>query len=146
VDAEERSDAIFGAYDGVVSIVGFIFGLVLHHASRGLIATGGLGGAVAATVSMTTGIYEASDGQTREKLHGAAAMGLSTFVGSFLPVLPFFLFARVVALLVSGAACLSVAGWIGFEKRLGLRGYLKAYAVLLSAVGLTLLVVGLVPQ
>jgi VIT1/CCC1 family predicted Fe2+/Mn2+ transporter len=146
VDAEERRDAILGAFDGVVSVVGFLFGLLIHHAPRALVASGGLGGAVAATVSMSWGIYEAQDGPWREKLRNAAAMGVSTFLGSFIPVLPFFLLARTAALLVSAAACLAVAGWIGWEKRRGLRGYLKAYAVLLSAVGLTLLVVGAVPQ
>ena len=146
MDTAEREDAIFGAFDGVVSVVGFLFGLLVHHASRQMVASGGLGGAIAATVSMSWGIYEAQDGLWHEKLRNAVAMGVSTFLGSFVLVLPFFLFARTTALLVSGGACLAVAGWIGWEKRRGLRGFLKAYAVLLSAVGLTLLVVGSVPS
>jgi hypothetical protein len=45
---DQRQEAIFGAWDGVVSIVGFIFALLANHSPESAIAIGGFGGAIAA--------------------------------------------------------------------------------------------------
>ncbi len=91
LNSEERSEAIFGAFDGVVSVIGFVFGLLVHHSLASAIAVGRLGGAIAATISMTTGEYESREGSWKERIGGAGAMRVATFVGSLVPVWSFFI-------------------------------------------------------
>jgi predicted membrane protein (TIGR00267 family) len=128
-----------------VSVVGFIFGLLLHHAPTSAVAIGGLGGAISATVSMTTGELEKSETRWRDRLDVGLAMGASTLVGSMLPVLPFFWFSRTTAVLIAIGLCIVVGTWIGIERRQGLVGFVKTYLILAGAVGLTLAVVSAIP-
>lgn len=146
LNSDERTQAVFGAFDGVVSVIGFVFGLIVHRSSPSAIAVGGLGGAIAATISMTTGEYESRDGQWQARIGGAGAMGVATFVGSLVPVWPFFVFSRNPALWLAIAGSVLVATWIGSEKHKGLLGYAVAYMTLFGAAGLTLVVVNLIPQ
>lgn len=132
-------------YDGVVSIVGFIFGLLLHHSPQSAIAIGGFGGAISATVSMSSGIFECTEGSVRERLGEALIMAGATLTGSLVPVWGFFVFGKTASLIAGAIGCLVVASWIGFEKSKGVAGYVAAYAVLLGAVGLTLSIVSLIP-
>lgn len=146
LNADERSQAIFGAFDGVVSIIGFVFGLLVHGSPSSAIAVGGLGGAIAACISMTAGEYESREGPWRSRIGGASAMGVATLVGSLIPIWPFFVFSRTVSVWVAAVGCVLVAAWIGREKHHGARGYLVAYATLFGAAGLTLLIVNAIPQ
>lgn len=144
MNGERRQEAIFGAFDGVVSVIGFIFGLLVHHASHGAIAIGGLGGAIAAGVSMGTGELEKGDGWIR-RLPIGLTMLVATLVGSLVPVWPFFVFSSGPALAIAAIGCLCVATWIGYQKHKGISGYIVAYTTLLAAAGLTLLIVSLIP-
>lgn len=147
LNPEERTEAIFGAFDGVVSTVGFVFGLLVHHSPSSAIAVGGLGGAIAASISMTTGEYESNDkAASRAKLGGAVAMGVATLVGSLMPVWPFFAFSRNIALAVGSVGCVLIAAWIGHEKRKGFHGYATAFLTLFGAAALALAIVSLIPQ
>jgi VIT1/CCC1 family predicted Fe2+/Mn2+ transporter len=141
-----RSEAILGSFDGTVSIVGFIFGMLAHHASLSLLVAGGIGGTIAATVSMATGDFEENDHLPRkDRFHGAAMMAMGTLMGSLIPIVPFMIFSRHLAIVFAALGCLAVAGWIGWEKHRGWRGYLEAYSTLLGAIGLSLLIVGFLP-
>ena len=142
---EARQEAIFGAYDGIVSITGFIFGLLIHHSPESAIAIGGLGGAIAAGVSMGFGEYEKHDGDWRSSLPVALVMFVASLGGSLVAVWPFFVFSSGVALVVSLTGCLAVATWIGYMKHKSWRGYATAYATFAVAAGITLLVVSLIP-
>lgn len=146
MNREQRQEAIFGAYDGVVSIIGFVFGLILHHASSATIAVGGLGGAIAAGVSMSTGELEKSNAPLRSKLPVGVAMLCATLVGSLIPIVAFFFLPTGPALAVAIVGCLLVATWIGHAKRQGARGYLTSYATIFAAALLTLGIVSLIPQ
>lgn len=145
MNSEERAAAVFGAYDGVVSIIGFVFGLLLHRSPQSAIAIGALGGAVSATISMSSGTFESAEGTLRSRIGRAVAMGLATLIGSAVPVWPFFVFGRTGAVVAGAIGCLVVAGWIGYEKRRGVQGYVFAYVILLAATGLTLGIVALIP-
>lgn len=137
---------MFGLWDGTVSVIGFIFGLLLHHSSLSAIAIGGLGGAISASVSMGTGEYEKSDEHWRVRLVTALTMTGATLVGSMIPVIPFFLFQRNPALVVSALGCFALASYIGWLKHRGLVGFIRVYVTLLLAVSLTLGIVALIPQ
>lgn len=148
MNPEERQAATFGIFDGAVSVIGFVFALVVHHSPSAAIAIGGLGGAISATVSMGTGQYESADGPWHKRLVNASFMGLFTLGGSLVPVWPFFALphSKSLALVLAGIGCLGVAGFIGWEKRKGVKGYVAAYLTLIGAAGVTLLVVSLIPQ
>lgn len=146
MNPEQRQEAIFGSFDGVVSIIGFVFGLLVHKSAESAIAIGGLGGAISASISMGTGEYEKGDGPWHERLKVATAMFLATAIGSLVPIWPFFVFSKTVAVMIAAIGCLIVAGWIGHEKRKGVSGYLAAYVSLLAAAGLTLAVIAAIPN
>jgi VIT1/CCC1 family predicted Fe2+/Mn2+ transporter len=143
---EERQEAIFGAFDGVVSVIGFVFGLLVHHSPAGAIAIGGLGGAIAAAVSMAAGEIEKSDANWRSRIPVALVMFAACLISALVPVWPFFVFSGALAVVLAVIGCLVVAAWIGWAKHKGLKGYLIAYGILFGAAGLTLLVVSLIPQ
>lgn len=145
--AEARRDTLFGLFDGVVSVVGMIFGLLIAHTPAHFIALAGLGAAVSATVSMTTGLYESSSSDLPRtvRLRGAVGMAIGTAVGSMMPVWPFFVADGSTAILLAGVGCVAVATWIGYAKARGWRGYVRAYLVLCSAASVTLAVVAAFP-
>jgi VIT1/CCC1 family predicted Fe2+/Mn2+ transporter len=143
---EQQQERRFGVWDGCISVTGLIFGLLLHKSPESAIAVGGLGASISACVSMATGEYEKGDSHWRERLKIATTMLMATLLGSLIPVWPFFVFSKSVALLVAALGCVGVAGWIGWSKANGLKGYVSVYLTLLAAVSLTLLVVSLIPQ
>src|ERR1022692_2727201 len=98
MDDEKRVEAVFGLYDGTVSVLGFVFGLVLHGAPPSTIVIGGIGGAIAAAVSMSTGEIEKSEGPLKRRLPVAFSMFLATMIGSLIPVVPFFFLSGAAAL------------------------------------------------
>lgn len=140
---EERTEAIFGAYDGVVSVVGFVFALLVINASAHTIAVGGLGGAIAAAISMGSGEVEKGDEPWFRRLPIGATMFCASLIGSLVPVVAFFFLDKPQALGVAAIGCVGVATWIGWMKRKGAGGYVSAYVSLLLASGLTLGVVSL---
>lgn len=146
MNEELRQESRFGVWDGTVSVTGLIFGLLIHKSPESAIAVGGIGAAISACVSMATGEFEKGEGPWQERLKVAATMLVATLVGSLVPIWPFFLFSKPVALLVAAVGCVGVAGWIGWSKRHGLKGYISVYLTLLMAVSLTLAVVSLIPQ
>lgn len=146
MDQEERSAAVFGLFDGCVSIVGFVFALMLNGSDNKLIAIGALGGAISAMVSMGIGQFEASEGKLRHRILTAFAMAFTTLVGSMIPVWGFFFLPRTAALVVAGAGALAIAGIIGWAKHKGTAGFVGAYASLLVAVGLTFAVISILPS
>ena len=145
MDGEKRQEAIFGSFDGTVSIIGFIFGLMLHHSSPSTIAIGGLGGAIAAGISMGSGEVEKGDGPWRNRVPIGLVMLAATLVGSLVPVWPFFIFAGSTALTLAAAGSLIVATWIGHQKHQGIKGYLTAYGTIIGAALLTLGIIALIP-
>jgi len=146
VNREQRQEAIFGAFDGVVSILGFMFGMAVHKSPEAAMAIGGLGGSVSAGISMGVGEIEKGDESWRARLPVGLAMFIATLIGSLVPVWPFFFFPMRLAGIIGGVGSLLVATWIGYAKRAGWKGYVTAYATLALAAGLTLAIVSVIPQ
>lgn len=144
--SEQRQEAVFGAFDGVVSIVGVVVGLLLQHAMPSTIAVIGLAGGVAAAVSMGFGELAKSATSLLKRLPIGVAMFCASLVGALVPVWPFFVFSRSTAVLVGALGCFAVATGIGYERHQGLRGFILTYLVFIAAVSLTLGVVALIPQ
>lgn len=87
--------AIFGAFDGIICVLGIIFSLV--H-SPNLIFMAGLGVAVAEGIGMASGEWLSDS----DNGFGASiAIGTATALGSLVPVLPFLFVGGTVALAIS---------------------------------------------
>ena len=137
MDKADRAEAVFGAFDGLVSIIGVVFALLVGGATSTIVPVAA-GGAAAATVSMGSGDWLANGSPRR-----AVVMGFSTFVGSLLPALPFMFMQKTPAICTSVVLCTIAGAGIGWMRRDGLKGYLVTYAVLTTAVLLTLACVAL---
>lgn len=142
----ERSEAIFGAFDGVVTVIGFVFGLIIHGSPVSVIAIGATGGAVSATISMGVGEFEKDEQARHVRIRRAAAMGIATLIGSMVPTWPFFAFPRTAALVIAAAGCILVASWIGYEKHRGVKGFAMAYIALIGAAGLAIGITAAIPN
>jgi VIT1/CCC1 family predicted Fe2+/Mn2+ transporter len=101
--------AIFGAFDGVVTVLGAVFTLTGDH--RALVLSG-VGLAASGAVSMGAGEY-LSDSQAG--LGVSTVIGATTGLGTLLPVVP-YIFNMRLALLLSITLCLLVAGGISWLK------------------------------
>jgi VIT1/CCC1 family predicted Fe2+/Mn2+ transporter len=79
--------AVFGGWDGCISILAVMVGLAASGHTAGAVIAG-VCGAVGGTFSMATGQYvSASAGAGR--LRQAGVMGVASGVGGMIPVLPF---------------------------------------------------------
>jgi|SRR5579884_1742833 len=105
---ETFRSGVLGSFDGLVSVLGIILAAALAGVPSHLLLLTALGGAVAATVSMAGGEFLADpDTEIKHKVRDGLVMGLATFIGSFLPVLPYLVLGSTSALITS--LCLSLA-------------------------------------
>lgn len=132
---DEIGRATFGSFDGVVSLVGVLAGLLVAHAAPTTVLTTAGGLAVAAAVGMGFGDYL---GGSTGRL--AAVMAVATFTGSLLPALPVALiggpagYALAALLIVAlGVAIAEVRA----QERGRVRAYLLTAAVLIVASALS---------
>jgi hypothetical protein len=106
VNADDRSQIVFGGFDGLSSALGVIAGgLAVHSRPRTILAVAG-SLAVAAAVSMAEGEW-LGDVQRVGRLRRAALMGVATLVGSALPALG-FLGGRSLGIAVAIASTVAV--------------------------------------
>lgn len=102
--------AVFGAFDGLVTILGALFALAAHpHA----LVISGVGLAAAGAVSMGGGQW-LSDNENGWR--ASLAIGVTTGAGTMVPVLPYAVSSGVAAAVASGALCLVAAGVVSWLK------------------------------
>lgn len=115
--------AVFGAFDGVVTVLGVLFALAAHPHT---LVLSGVGLAAAGCVSMAGGQW-LSDSE-----HGfgaSAVIGLTTGAGTLIPVLPYAVWRSAPAAVASAVLCLLTAGLISWVKTTGEHGQSPARAV-----------------
>lgn len=101
--------AIFGGWDGCVSVLAAVLAVAVATHGHGAQAAG-IGGAIGGVFSMGTGQYISDGGMTRGKrLRRATIMGGGTAAGGFLPVIP-FLVPGTSYVLASSMACVLALG------------------------------------
>lgn len=94
--------SVFGAFDGVVTMLGAVFGLAAHpHA----LVTASVGLAAAGAVSMAGGQF-LSDNE--HGLASSAAIGVATGAGTLTPALPYMFTGGFPAGVVCAALCVAV--------------------------------------
>lgn len=115
--------AIFGASDGLTSLIGVLAGLLAAHATPAAILAVTGGGAVAAAVGMASGDYL---GGATPRL--AAVMGVATLAGSLAPALPVALLPGPLGIVLAALLVVALAVAIS-EVRAHACGRVHAYTV-----------------
>lgn len=129
--------AVFGAFDGLVTVLGAVFQLA-HDPKAMWLTTVGL--AIGGTVSMGGGEW-LSDSE--HGLGSSLVIGSTTGLGTVLPALPYVVVHGWAGVVLSSLLCLSVAtgiAWarVGPSKTLR-RALAETHGLLGVAAGLTLL-------
>lgn len=169
--AENFRDIILGGQDGLVNVLGIVLGVgtvALASNDIRIVLVAGLAATFAESFSMAAVAYTSSkaerdhflrehqdagkqradfdeDGLLRNPLQSAAVVGVSALIGSFIPILPFFIgsvriglieagILSAFALFITGAmkAKLTIGNWLwsGLEMMLiGLGAALIGYLV-----------------
>jgi len=134
---DDVSQAIFGSFDGVVSVIGIIVALLARPTP--IMVEAAIGLAAASAVGMAAGEYLGDD--TRN-LRRAAVMGVATVVGTMCPVVPFMLLAKELAIVVAVLLVLGISLTIARVRALRTSGraYVETFGVLVLAAGVTAVV------
>lgn len=135
VDSADLSEAIFGSYDGLISVIGVIVGLL--SSSRHTILAGAIGLAVASAVSMGAGEYLGDEGRNYRR---AGIMAAATLIGTLVPIIPFLLFAKTTAIVGAAILALILAGWISWVRSKSeptLRSWIETYSILAISITIT---------
>lgn len=131
--------AVFGAFDGVVTVLGVLFAL---SASPHELVKAGVGLSVAGAVSMAGGQWLSDN----DNGFGAATViGLCTGAGTLVPVVPYAVWHGAGAAVAAAVLCLAVAALVAWLKTVGrpyptlLGTMFQTYSLLLVAGAATLL-------
>lgn len=131
--------AVFGAFDGIVTVLGALFALATHpHA----LVVSGVGLAAAGAVSMGGGQW-LSDNENGWR--ASLAIGATTGAGTLVPVLPYAVASGAAAGVCSAVLCLASAGVVSWLKTTdghalsARRAAVQTYSLLLAAGAATLL-------
>jgi len=139
-DEEGTRQAIFGSFDGLTSALGVIAAAYLTGNTHVLVATA-CGLAIASAVSMGGGEFLSETSQRSGELNRAGIMAAATFIGSFLPAIPFLFFARPFALMIACVLVLAAATVIAqfrVPTQGVVRAYLQTFGILMVAAGLSI--------
>lgn len=139
MDQSQRSEAIFGVFDGLVSVSGVIIGLL--SAANGTLLSGAIGLAAASTVSMAAGEYL---GDPERNVGRSAVMAVGTAVGTVSPIIPFVFLDRVPAVVVAVAVglifCSIIAWYRGTVDNQKTRSFVETYGVFVVSIAVTAVV------
>jgi VIT1/CCC1 family predicted Fe2+/Mn2+ transporter len=137
VTREDVSEAIFGSFDGVVSVIGVIVALLAGPTA--IMVDAAIGLAAASAVGMAAGEYL---GDHTRNLRKAGVMGVATIVGTMCPVVPFIVLPKRPAIVVSVLLVVAISLVIARSRAEGssARAYVETFGVLLFAAGITALV------
>lgn len=134
--SDVRSQAIFGAFDGLTSAIGVVVASLLQNNLHTLVVVAA-GLAAAAAIGMGTGEWL---GDPSRNLKRSLVMAVSTAFGSFLPAIPFIFLEKLPAIIFAVIICLVTALVIGSQRGKGLRPYGETLLILIVVTAITTLV------
>jgi len=130
--ASHLRDIILGGQDGIVNVLGLVLGVASATNDPKIVIIAGLASTFAESISMGAVAYTSSEAeadfyksQKRKKLfsnsplNSAIVVLLASFIGSVIPIIPFFLVpvkTAMVAALISCSVVLFITG--AFKARL----------------------------
>jgi VIT1/CCC1 family predicted Fe2+/Mn2+ transporter len=134
---DDVSQAIFGSFDGVISVIGVMVALLARPTP--IIVEAAVGLAAASAVGMMAGEYLGDD--TRS-LRRAIVMGVATIVGTMCPVVPFMLLAKEAAIIVAAVLVLAISLAIARARAQtsSARAYAETFGVLFISAAVTAVV------
>jgi VIT1/CCC1 family predicted Fe2+/Mn2+ transporter len=137
VTRDDVSQAIFGSFDGVVSVIGVMVALLARPTP--IIVEAAIGLAAASAVGMAAGEYL---GDATRNLRRAAVMGVATVVGTLCPVVPFMVLAKDAAIVVAVVLVVVISLAIARARAqvTSSRAYMETFGVLFLAAGVTAVV------
>ena len=124
--------AVFGASDGLMSILGVV--MFIASRSPSLVVPVAVMGAVSAACSMGAGEFL---GQQTTDRAAVPVMGAATFTGSVLPALPYLWTSGWAALAQSAVVCAVVAVAVGHLRSWRRHRYAETVGVLAAVVAVT---------
>jgi len=133
------NEAIFGGFDGLTSVLGVI-AAAYTSGNMHLLVVASLCLAIAAAVSMAGGEFLSETTGKAGGMHRAGIMAGATFIGAFLPAVPFLFLAKPLAL-GTGIVLVFCAAVVIAQMRVATHGIVRAYVqtfgVLFVAAGLS---------
>ena len=136
--SDDLATAIFGAWDGCISVLALLIAARGSHLPA--LQAAGVGCAVGGTFSMATGQYEEMTGTTAQRLRLSLIMGVFTLLGGLLPAAWFLFAAKPVAYVGALLAAWGLATLVWVLKKEGLVGAARTYALLVITVVATVVV------
>jgi len=150
--SKRLKDIILGGQDGLVNVLGLVLGVAGATLNSNIVIISGLVATVAESVSMTAVAYTSSKAakdyyhSIKHKLHlceiesplrSAWVVGISTIIGSLIPLIPFFFFSiknAIISSLVFSGMILFIVG--AFKAKLSIGDWKRS--------GLELMIIGLI--
>ncbi len=152
---DSMREIVFGLEDSLVSTLGAITGIALATRSTYIVILSGLVLIAAEGMSMTAGSYLSSKSavdaeqqfhkskqkEVRHPIRSASVMGVSYFLGGFVPLLPYFFLPIHTAVLPSvigtGIVLFSLGVWAAtYTKRSKIKSGLEMVIISLLAAGM----------
>src|SRR6266446_6383157 len=120
------ADAIYGANDGLGAVFGIVSGVAgATNNQQHYILISGLAGMLASTLSMGAGAYIAAQSELGLSEHrfpnqwtAATSAAVSTAIGAFVPIIPFFFIGGMTAVIISFGISLAAHFIVGALKSL----------------------------
>jgi hypothetical protein len=126
-----RAPLVFGMVDGSALVLGLFLGLIVSRQSSSALWHAALGGGLAAFGGMSLGQYWSAPemGKVAALVNGAGTAGTTILAG-----LPFAIFHRTVAIIVSAALIVAAAVAICFlREETGRLAVARTFGLLLAA-------------
>jgi predicted membrane protein (TIGR00267 family) len=152
--ASRMHDIILGGQDGVVNVLGLVLGVASATDSSKIVIIAGLASTFAESISMGAVAYTSSEAEqsyfksihkrfilNHSPLNIAMVVLLASFIGSIIPIIPFFVIPVKTAMVASLVICslvlfatgaakakLTVGNWVNSGIRMMLIGIISAIA------------------
>lgn len=154
----DLKDIILGGQDGLVNILGLVLGVAAATYTNKIVIISGLAGTFAESISMAAVAYTSTQAakayyiSRRIKIpredsspeHSALVVGISSLLGSFIPLLPFFFFDITNSIILSLIFSLIALYLTGYYKSRITIGNPSKEGLKLAAIGVSAALVGYV--
>ena len=156
IDGLELKDIILGGQDGVVNVLGLVLGVAAATNTTKIVLISGLAATFAESISMAAVAYTSTKAAKQYYLsrktkipkednspaHSTIVVGLSSFIGSLIPLLPFFFFSVSTSIILSLIISVLVLYIVGYQKAKITIGDPVKEGIQLSLIGISAATVG----
>ena len=152
----ELKDIILGGQDGVVNVLGLVLGVAAATQASKIVIISGLAATFAESISMAAVAYTSTKAakayylsrktkiprEDNSPAHSTLVVGLSSFIGSLIPLFPFFFFSISTSIILSLIISVLALYIVGYQKAKITIGSPVKEGTQLALIGLSAAVVG----